>query len=80
MEQSYTYTVRITKAERGGYVVTVPSLPGCHTQGGTYEEALSQAREAIQGFVEALQKLGRPVPIERHARELHLQVKLPVMA
>ncbi|MBI5769783.1 MAG: type II toxin-antitoxin system HicB family antitoxin [Verrucomicrobia bacterium] len=80
MERSYTYTVRLHKAEEGGYVVTVPALPGCQTHGNTYEEALSHAKEAIQGFVETLQKLGRPVPVESPVSTLHLQVRLPMLA
>jgi len=80
MERRYTYTVRLHKAEEGGYFVTVPALPGCHSQGDTYEEALSHAEEAIQGFIETLQKLGRPVPVESHVNKLHLQVRLPTLA
>jgi predicted RNase H-like HicB family nuclease len=81
MDKSYTYTVKLQPAEEGGYVVTVPALPGCHTQGETYEEALANAGEAIQGFIEFLQKTGRPVPVESdHPRKLHLQVKVPVPA
>ncbi len=50
--------------EEGGFTVTVPSLPGCITEGDSYEEALANAREAISGFVRALYKLGEPVPEE----------------
>jgi predicted RNase H-like HicB family nuclease len=58
----YTYTVHIEPAEEGGYVVTVPGLPGCVTQGETYAEAVAMAQEVIEGFVEALLKAGEPVP------------------
>jgi len=46
----------------GGYTVTVPSLPGCITEGDTVEEAMANAQEAIQGYLEALQKEGLPFP------------------
>ena len=62
--QILTYTVRIEPAEEGGYDVHVPALPGCVTQGETYEEAVAMAQEAIQGFVEALALAGEPVPTE----------------
>jgi antitoxin HicB len=62
--KSYTYTAHFEPAEEGGYVVTVPALPGCVTQGETYEEAAAMAEECIRGFVEALAKAGQPVPRE----------------
>ena len=46
----------------GGYTVTVPGLPGCITEGDTVEEAMSNAQEAIQGYLEALEKEGLPLP------------------
>jgi predicted RNase H-like HicB family nuclease len=33
--------------EEGGYTVYVPSLPGCISQGETYEEAVANIKEAI---------------------------------
>ena len=56
--------------ERRGYTVRVPALPGCVTEGRTREEALANAREAIIGFIEALEKAGEPVPEEKEAVEL----------
>ncbi len=58
------YTVLIEKNEEGGYTVTVPSLPGCITQGDTWQEAMANAREAIAGYIEALKDIGKPVPVE----------------
>jgi len=50
--------------EEGGYTVTIPALPGCVTQGETVEECITRAREAIQGYIESLEKAGEPVPEE----------------
>ncbi len=58
------YTVLIEKIEEGGYTVIVPSLPGCITQGDTWQEAMANAREAIAGYIEALKDIGKPVPVE----------------
>jgi predicted RNase H-like HicB family nuclease len=33
--------------DAGGYVVSCPALPGCHTQGDTIDEALENIQEAI---------------------------------
>ena len=48
----------------GGYTVRVPALLGCITYGKTRGEALARAKEAIEGFIEGLEKAGEPVPEE----------------
>jgi Uncharacterized conserved protein len=48
--------------EEGGYTVTFPGLPGCITEGDTFEEALENSKEAITGYIEALKIQGRPLP------------------
>jgi antitoxin HicB len=59
------YTVLIERDEETGqYCVTVPALPGCITQGDTLEEAIANAEECIEGFIQTLQDLGKPIPIE----------------
>ena len=51
--------------EIGYWVVECPSLPGCITQGTTKAEAVSNIREAIDGYVAALEEDGLPVPEDR---------------
>ena len=41
--------VVIHEAEEGGYWAEVPALPGCATQGETFEELLSNLYEAVEG-------------------------------
>ena len=50
------YTVILEKDEAGFYVVNVPALPGCFTQGKTKEEALENAKEAIESYIGSLKK------------------------
>jgi predicted RNase H-like HicB family nuclease len=47
------------------YVVTVPELPGCKTHGRTYTEAVNNALEVIELWIEDAQKSGDPVPPPR---------------
>jgi predicted RNase H-like HicB family nuclease len=54
--------VIIIPDKAGGYVVTVPSLPGCISQGKTIEEALVNIQDAIQGYIEVLIEDGEDVP------------------
>ncbi|MGQ9532960.1 MAG: type II toxin-antitoxin system HicB family antitoxin [Desulfotomaculales bacterium] len=56
------FIVYLEPAEEGGYVASVPALPGCVTQGETREEALAMAEEAIKAYVESLKKHGEPLP------------------
>jgi predicted RNase H-like HicB family nuclease len=51
-----TYTVALHHSEEG-YSVSVPGLPGCHSQGATEEEALANIKDAIQDYVEVATSL-----------------------
>jgi predicted RNase H-like HicB family nuclease len=54
--------VLLYPGEDGYFVVEVPSLPGCISQGKTREEALANIEEAIALYLEVLQDRGEPVP------------------
>jgi len=47
------------------FVAECPSLPGCVSQGKTREEAISNIREAIEGYIAALEQDHIPVPPEK---------------
>ena len=48
--------------EDGFIVVSCPILPGCHSQGRTREEAITNVKEAIRGYVISMRKHGESVP------------------
>ncbi|MHC1623418.1 MAG: type II toxin-antitoxin system HicB family antitoxin [Candidatus Methanospirareceae archaeon] len=50
------YKVIIHAAEEGGYWAEVPSLPGCFSQGETFEEVKENVREAIEVYLESQEK------------------------
>jgi len=58
------YTGLIEKNEDDGYTVTVPSLPGCISEGDTWDEAIENITEAIEGYLEVLDGLHKPIPVE----------------
>jgi len=54
--------VVISHGQDGCWVAECPSLPGCISQGHTREEALDHIKEAIEGYIIALEDDGLPVP------------------
>jgi predicted RNase H-like HicB family nuclease len=51
--------------EDGYFVVEVPSLPGCISQGKTREEALANIEEAISLYIEVLKDRGETIPEDK---------------
>jgi antitoxin HicB len=62
------YDVVLTPGAEGGFSVTVPTLPGCTSQGETREEALLMIRQAIEVSIESLVAHGDPIPGPRRDR------------
>ena len=62
---SLEYEVRIrvlSEEDGGGFLATVPELPGCMSDGETRAEALTNVEDAIECWVAAARKLGRAIP------------------
>lgn len=68
----YKFTVVVEKDEDGYYVASCPALQGCYTQGKTFEEALTNIKDAIQLHIEARKAVGDPVPIESVIAEVEV--------
>jgi len=62
MAEVLSYKVVFEPAEEGGYTVYAPSLPGCVSEGDTYQEALENIKEAIRGWIEVSRKFGDEIP------------------
>ncbi|MCH8110121.1 MAG: type II toxin-antitoxin system HicB family antitoxin [Chloroflexi bacterium] len=56
------FTITLVQDEDGFIVASCPILPGCHSQGRTREEAITNLKEAIRGYVISMRKHGEPVP------------------
>ena len=57
-----TFRVLLEQDEDGVFVAEVPSLPGCISQGSTRQEALTNAQEAIELYIESLEAHDDPIP------------------
>ncbi|MBI5599634.1 MAG: type II toxin-antitoxin system HicB family antitoxin [Deltaproteobacteria bacterium] len=66
--------VIITPAEEGGFVAECPSLPGCMSEGETREATIENIKEAMRGYIAALEQDGLPVPGEVESEVLELAV------
>jgi predicted RNase H-like HicB family nuclease len=53
----------LAESEGGGYLATVPDLPGCLSDGETPEEALRNVQEAIASWIEAAKAWNQEVPV-----------------
>jgi predicted RNase H-like HicB family nuclease len=57
--------VILYRGEENYWIAECPSLPGCVSQGTTREDAIKNVKEAIEGYILALQDDGLPIPEER---------------
>ncbi|PIT02747.1 hypothetical protein TSA1_19805 [Bradyrhizobium nitroreducens] len=79
---SRTYTLSIERHDNG-YLAFFPALPGCHTWGRTFEEAVKHAEEALALYLETLDELGKTIPEEKDISQpvsLGVTVRVPVIA
>ncbi len=61
--RTYPLQVRpLSEDEGGGYLASVPDLPGCMGDGETEAAAIEDAQAAIASWIEAAEKFGDPVP------------------
>lgn len=71
-----SFSVIYEAASEGGYVVYVPVLPGCHTQGETLEEAERNIREAISVYLESLLSHKERLPQETRVLQGRVEVQV----
>jgi len=71
----YAFTAIIEQDEDGVYISSCPALPGCHSQGDTYEEAIENLKEALQLYLEAKLSLGEAIPVEVGSDRVEVNVE-----
>ena len=63
------YKIVVEESEEG-FAVSVPALPGCHSQGSTEQEALENIADAIQEYLAAIEDRLR----RANVREVEIEV------
>ena len=54
--------VLVHPAEEGGFWAEIPALPGCISEGDTFEETLANIREAATGWLEVIEERMKLIP------------------
>ena len=68
------FAITLEQDEDGYVVASCPTLPGCHSQGKTDEEAIANVKEAIRGYIASMRRHGEPVPEIKEVREVEVLV------
>lgn len=63
------YTVLVQESDEG-FAVSVPGLPGCHSQGETEAEALVNIADAIREYLDAIEELAASAGTKQVAVEV----------
>lgn len=62
----YKYEIIIYWSDEDqSYIAEVPELPGCIADGNTYKDALANAEQVINEWIETAKDLGRPIPVPK---------------
>ncbi len=74
--KSYLFRIVLTKEDDGRWSAEVPALPGCATQGETFEEAQNMIQDAIEGYLLTLRDMKENLPSESAGM---IVTKIPAM-
>ena len=61
--RSYSFRIILEKDD-DVYLAAVPALPGCHSWGYTFQEALQNVQDAVETYIADLVKHNEPIPTE----------------
>ena len=74
MTAQRSYTIHLLPEPEGGFTVRLPALPPVVTYGVTYEEAMANAREAIEAILDVYWEDGLEIPPDIETRLARLTV------
>ncbi|MGR3177691.1 MAG: type II toxin-antitoxin system HicB family antitoxin [Candidatus Anammoxibacter sp.] len=60
--KTYRFTVIVEQCEEGGYFAQCPAFQGCHVEGETYEETMSEMRKSVNAFMQDSLNDGEKIP------------------
>ena len=78
MQHTFPVVLVPQPAPHGGYFVECPGLPGCYSQGETYDEAIANIREAIELVLEDVAASGEAPPLSPIPMPVVAEVRVAV--
>ena len=60
----------LSDEDGGGFLATVPDLPGCMSDGETPAEAIENVQDAIEEWLDLARKMGREIPVASQVSEI----------
>ena len=73
---TYQFPVIIEQDEDGYFVADCPDLSGCHTQGDTLEEAITNIRDAIELNLKILKEANQKIPKTKAVSLTSLEISI----
>lgn len=74
--KEFQFEAIFTPQEEGGFTVEVTDLPGCISEGDTFEDAESNIQEAVSLYLETLEERGIPIPQRESPRFLKMNITI----
>lgn len=72
---NYHYKVIIEPQAEGGFTAYIPKLPGCVSEGETYDETIHNIKEALQLYLEVAKERNNPI-LEDDIRIVDMSISL----
>lgn len=76
IKKTYKFPIVIEKDEEGFFMADCPDLQGCHTQGKTIEEAITNIRDAIELHIKILKEDKEEIPFMQPVSLTSLEVAI----
>lgn len=64
------FSITIDRDEDGAWITSCPAIPGCHSQGSTRQEAITNIHDAISLCLEVRAERGMPLTVETYQLEV----------
>ena len=68
------FKVELIQEPDGGYIAHVPALPGCHTQGDSFDEVIENVKDAIQLYMDVLSEESTISPVNSQSQIVEVSI------